>query len=107
MSLELLKSIERAEAQADDARAKAQREGRDMLKSVEEACLVQERNAALEHRALAQRILDDAKATAQKRIAQMETQQAAEREGIAKEAQKRIDLAAQRIFERVVNHGDH
>lgn len=106
MSLELLKSIEQAEAQAEDVRSKAQREGRDMLKSVEDACLIQERNAALEHRTLAQRILEDARVAAQKHIAEMEVQHAVERKAITTEAQKKIELAAQRIFERVVSHGD-
>ncbi len=106
MSLELLKNIERAEAKADDARAEAQKEARDMLKSVEEACLTQERNAALEHRALAQRILEDAKTTANRRIKEMDAQDAAERERITGAAQVKLDEAAQRIFERVVNHGD-
>ncbi len=105
MSLELLKSIEAAEVKAVEMRAEAQKEARDILKSVEEACIADERSAALEHRALGQRILEDARATANRRSDAQAGKEAAERDAVAKAAQARLDQAAQVIFERIVRDG--
>ena len=58
MSLEILQSIEQAEAKADGMRAEAQKQAREILKSVEAACLAQERAAAIEHRALYQQLME-------------------------------------------------
>ena len=58
MSLEILQSIERAESQAEQVRGDAQRAARDMLKSVEAACVAHERAAAIEHRGLYQQLME-------------------------------------------------
>lgn len=105
MSLELLKKIEEAEAKQEASRAEAQKEARDILKSVEEACVSHERDAALEHRALVQRVLEDAKATANRRIEAMAVEQAKEREGVLFAARARIGAAADEIYKRVVQDG--
>lgn len=105
MSLELLKRIEAAESKADEARAEAQREARDVIQSVETACVVHEREAVLEHRALGQRIVEDAKETAMRRNASMEKEQAAKRDAVRGAARQKLDTASQFIFERIVNDG--
>lgn len=48
MSLEIMKGIQQAEAQADEIRQTAQREARDVVKAVEAAIAQQERAAAIE-----------------------------------------------------------
>lgn len=105
MSIELLQSIEKAEAQAEEIRAEAQRESREMLKSVEEACGIAERQALLDHRVIVQRVLEDAKATATRRIETMAAAEAEKRETVAIEAKKKLDDAANLIFERVIQDG--
>ncbi len=105
MALEVLRSIEAAEARAAEIVAAAQREARDILKATEEACAVNERNAALEHRALQQRILADARATANRSIAAAEAGEHAEREAVAAAARAKLDAAAKLIYERVVQDG--
>ena len=47
MSLEIMKGIQQAEAQADEIRQTAQREARDVVKAVEAAIAQQERAAAV------------------------------------------------------------
>lgn len=105
MSLELLQSIEKAEARAEEIRADAQREAREMIKSVEEVCVTNERSAVMDHRTLSQGILEEARGTAQKRIAAMEEKEAQTRGAITAAARKNLDRAADLIFERVVQHG--
>ena len=51
LSLEIMKGIQQAEAQADEIRQTAQREARDVVKAVEAAIAQQERAAAIENRA--------------------------------------------------------
>ncbi len=105
MSVEILKQIEQAEHKAADRYAQAQREARDIIKAVEEACLADERNAQLEHRALSQRVQEDARATAKKQIVELEKAEVLEAEKVTKAAQQRLPEAARLIFERVVTDG--
>lgn len=105
MSLELLQGIEQAEGKAEEIRAEAQREARDMLKSAEEASVQNERNAALDQRAIIQRILDDARQTAQKRIDAMRQAEKEARGAVTETAEKKLDMAANLIFERVFQDG--
>ena len=105
MSLELLQNIEKAEARAEEIRAEAQREARDMLKSVEEVCVTNERNAVLEHRALSQGILEEAKEAAGKRIDAMAAKEETSRGQVTDAARQKLDAAANLIFERVVSDG--
>ena len=106
MSLEVLKDIEKAEARAENILAEAQRESREMVKAAEEASLAQSLSAAQEHRALAQRILEDAQATVRKRIDALNEADARSREQVCGQARKQLDAAAQRIFERIVSDGN-
>jgi len=105
MSWEVLKEVERAEAKAEDIRQSAQKEAREILKSAEEACAVQERNAALEHRALSLRILEDAKATARRRIEALEAEEAKKCAEEMDKARARLPEAAEIIYKRVVADG--
>lgn len=105
-SLEVLKDIEKAEARAENILAEAQRESREMVKAAEEASLAQSLSAAQEHRALAQRILEDAQATVRKRIDALNEADARSREQVCGQARKKLDAAAQRIFERIVSDGN-
>lgn len=105
MSLELLKSIENAEGKAEDIRAGAQREAREIMKGVEEAVVTNERSAALEHRALAQQIAEDARQAATRRIEAMAAEEAQARTQVTGTARAKLDAAANLIFERVVNDG--
>ncbi|MCL1964338.1 MAG: hypothetical protein FWF69_04675 [Firmicutes bacterium] len=105
MSIALLRQIEAAEARAAETLVRAQREARDILKTADEAGGTNERNAALEHRALTQRVLEDARATARRQIDELEKAEALEREKIIEAARERLPGAARVIFERIVNDG--
>lgn len=105
MSLELLQSIEKAEAKAEGVRAEAQREAREILKTMEDMTLKNERDAVLEHRELTQYVLEEARVTATRRIEMMKDTQAAAREAVTNAARKRMDAAADLIYERVVQDG--
>lgn len=105
MSLELLQSIEKAEGRAEEIRANAQKEAREMLKGVDEACVSNERAAALDHRAQAQRIAEEARNAASRRIEAMAADEAKAREQVTTAARAKLDAAANLIFERVVVDG--
>lgn len=96
-------SIEQAEARAEAIRQDAALKAREMLKSVEAVCVQHEREAAANQRTLSQRILEEAQATTDKRIAQTAAQEAEKRGEVTSAARQRLDAAAQRIFERVVS----
>lgn len=105
MSLEVLKSIQHAEAGAEDIRSQAQHEAREMQKGVEAACAARERGAAIEYRTLYQALMDDKQAQVQKAIDANEKEHAKERESLSKKAEAYLDRAATLVFERVVNDG--
>lgn len=107
MSMELLGRVEQAEAQAEAIRAQAQQEAREMIKGVEEACVAGERAAALDQRGMSQRILEDARSTAEKRIEAMAADETASREAMVADAKKKVGAAATLIFKRVVEDGNH
>lgn len=106
MSLQLLQHIEEAETKAEEIRLEAQRQTRDMLKSVEEACITQERDATQQHRAHTKRMLEDAQAKMTVHLAKAAQAQAALREKEIASAKQKLPAAVQFILERVVNHGD-
>ena len=120
MSLEILQSIEQAEAKADGMRAEAQKQAREILKSVEAACLAQERAAAIEHRALYehlyhkpsldvdelyQQLMEQDRVRVAGELAKKSQSYAAERANLCKAAEARLEQAATQIFERIVRHG--
>ncbi len=105
LSLEILQSIQAAEAKAEEMRSDAQREARDMIKSMESVCVAQERSAAIEHRALYQQLMDQDRQRVEAQLAQNSQELARQRAALCKDAEKRLDQAATQIFERIVNHG--
>lgn len=105
MSLEILKSIQDAEEKAEEMRGGAQREARDIIKSVESACASTERAAAIEHRALYQQMMERSRAGVESELAHKREGLEAQRRALCKDAETRLDAAATQIFERVVKHG--
>lgn len=106
MSLDIIKRIEAAETKAEAMRAEAQKEARELLKGVEEACVAGERASASEQRRMAQRVIDDARLVAEKRTQALAKEEATAREQVVAAARQKLDAAAQRIFERTVQDGD-
>ena len=106
MSLELLKTIEKAEAQAEAVRQDAQKDARELVVEAEKRCAQEEARAAAQRRAEAQGILRQARETSQRRIEQAAVTGQAEREKICQAARAKIESAAALIFERVVGDGD-
>ncbi len=105
MSLELLKSIKEAEAQAESGRANAQREAREMIKGVTDACTENERHAAVEHRTLFQNMLEEKKVQVEQQLRQLASGSQKGREELLKSAHKRLNVAADSIVKRVLNDG--
>ena len=105
MALELLKNIQSAEESAEARRADAQREGREILKSTEEACTAAERVASAELRAQYQRLLEKRQGEVRRTIEGAAGDKAAAREALCRQAEGNLDKAATYIFERVVNDG--
>ncbi|MDR3051679.1 MAG: hypothetical protein LBU67_08145 [Oscillospiraceae bacterium] len=103
--MQFLSQVERAEAQAEERRADAQREARDILKAVEEANLAAQRAANGADRDLAAQALRRAESQAQAEIAARREKQAAQRAAQDAQARGRLDAAVATIFERVVNDG--
>ncbi len=106
MSLELLKSIQEAEAQAEAERTNAQREAREIIKGVTDACTENERRAAVEHRALYQSLLDERKAQVEQKLKQLASGQELARNEMMQAVKQRLTQAADRIAERVLSDGN-
>lgn len=106
VSLELLKSIQEAEARAEAERANAQREAREIIKGVMDACTENERRAAVEHRALFQSILDEKKTQVEHRLKQLASVKEQERDEMMRAARQRLPEAADRIVKRVLSDGN-
>ncbi len=105
VSLELLARVEQAEAAAEERRASAQKEAREILKGVEEATLAMGRAAGLANRELAAEVLNAARAEAQRQIEAKQKAEAAEHEALRALAAQKLANASSIIFERVVNDG--
>lgn len=106
MSLELLKTIEKAEAQAEAVRQDAQKAARELVVEAEKRCAQEKARAAVQHRAETQNILRQARETSQRRIEQSAAAEQAEREKTCRAAREKIESAATLIFERVVGDGN-
>ena len=105
MSLELLNSIQEAEARADAERNDAQREAREIIKGVDDACLENERRAAVEHRALFQAVLEEKKKQVELKLAQLALGKEKAREEMVNAARQHLAGAADFIAERVLSDG--
>ena len=106
MSLEVLNLIREAEQKAEEVRQDAVREARDIIKSVEGACAMQERSAAIEQRAEYQAILEKDRKQVEVTLKKEAEKNAEALKALSKQAEGRLDAAASLIFERVVKHGD-
>ena len=106
LSLELLKSIQEAEARAEAERTNAQREAREIIKGVTDACTENERRAAVEHRALFQSILDERKSQVELTLKQLASGQEQVRNDMMRASQQRLFEAADRIVKRVLSDGN-
>lgn len=106
MSLELLKTIEQAEAQAENIRQDAQKAARELIVEAEKRCAEEEAKATARRRAEAQNLLRQARETSERRIAQAAAKQEAARAKACEDARKKLDGAAVLIFERIVGDGD-
>lgn len=105
MSMDLLSKVEGAEALAEEQRAAAQREAREILKGVEEATLAAGRAGSLANRDLSAEALAGARAEAQRAIEANRRTEAAERDALRARAVERLPQATTIILERVVDDG--
>ena len=106
LSESIMLQIEKMEQEADNIVKDASRQARDMVKSVDEACMAQERAATRDIRDEAQRMLEERRQSVQGEIKLLIVRRAAEREAMCNEARQRVNMAADLIFERIVNNGD-
>ena len=106
MSFQLLQRIEAAEAEAEQMRREAGRQARDMQKAAEEACIAQEREAVLSHRAFLRRALEEAQAETASRLEKELADYAAAREKMIATANGKFGDAVQFIYERIVKNGN-
>lgn len=106
MALELLNKIRAAEAETEEKRSEAQREGRDIVKGVEEACRESERSAQSRLYELYQRGIAGIRQAAESEIAALVPGREKELEQMTKAAEAKIPAAVKLIVERIVNNGN-
>lgn len=106
MSMELLREIEQAEHKAEETRLSAVREAREIIKAVEEATVINARQASKDIRDGAQRLIEEAKLGTEDEIKSLEVRRGAEHEALRILAQSRLENAARMIFERTVRDGN-
>lgn len=106
MANDLMERIQQAERGAEQQRAQAALEAREILKGVEEASLASQRDAQAQGRELAAQKLEQAQAAIDQEIQGQQAQSTAARETERAAAQQRVDQAAAWIFERIVEHGN-
>jgi len=106
LSLELLKSVQEAEAQAETERTSAQREAREIIKGVTDACTENERRAAVDHRALFQSVLDEKKVQVEQQLMLLAKSKQKAREELMHGVHQRLSMAADRIVERILSDGN-
>ena len=106
MALELLKTIEQAEAQADSIRQDASRRARELVVEADKRGAEEEARAISRRRQEAQNILREARETSQRRIDGLAQKQARQREEVCRAARQKLDGAATLIFERIVGDGN-
>jgi hypothetical protein len=106
MPMEALNQIREAEALAEELRQDAQREARDIIKGVEEAIAVENRQSQQFIRDAQQQVIDSARASALREIEAIDARMAAKRGKAREEAEKRVPDAGRLIFERIVCDGD-
>lgn len=106
MALELLKTIEQAEAQAEEIRQEASKKARELVVEAEKRGAEEEARAVARRRQEAQNILREAAETSQRRIDGLAQKQALQRSAVCRAARGKLDGAATLIFERIVGDGN-
>lgn len=102
MSLDVLRTIQEAEQQAEAVRTNAQREAREMIKSIEDAVIAQERAAAVEQRGMYQKVLETHREETAMTLLRRGEQLRLEREKVSREAETRLADAAALICQAVL-----
>ena len=105
MSITVLKQIEDSEVTAESIRMDALKQAREMIKSVEEACVIEARQSAKVLGEEMQKRAEDARVLIGDEIKSLEVRRSTERESLRARAQARVGQAGQDVFERVVDNG--
>ena len=104
MAVEVFRSVQAAEQNAELALQEAQHRAREIAKASQAECAALEREAAQEQRALYQRLMEQKRRDTQAAIdASLAAQQSTVASYIA-DARSRLDAAANAILERVLSH---
>ena len=105
MALDLLNKIRAAEESTEEKRAEAQKEGREIIKGVEEACRLNERSVQTKLNAVYQEGIDELRQKAEGEIETLKPKKAQELEQMVQSAEKKLPEAVKLIAERIVNNG--
>ena len=103
LSLEVLKSIQQAEEQAEAVRTDALKEAREIVKATETACAQMERSAASEARALYQQLMETHRGEVQRKLDEAAQRNAQERAAQCERAAANLEAAAKMILRQVVS----
>ena len=106
MAQEVFQAVQTAENKAEQLLQEAQRSARELLKATEAEITGNERDIALEHRAMYQSILDERREHVRERLAAEHPSVSALQDASLMQACGRLDQVAQRIFEGVWNDGN-
>lgn len=102
LSLDVLRTIQEAEQQAETLRTGAYREAREMIKSIEDAIIAQERAAAVEHRSMYQKVMESRQEETAQALLRRGEQLRLDREKTVREAETRLEDAAAYICRSVL-----
>ncbi len=106
MAVEWLEEIRRAEEAAEKIRQEAAAQGREIIKSVEEATLENERRAAADIRADYQTRMAERRAEIERTLDARSGEKREALNALRDAARRRVPHAARLAAERVVKHGD-
>ena len=106
MAQEIFQAVHDAERNADQRIQDAQKSARELLKETEAALTRNEREIAMEHRAMYQSILEERCQSVQDKLkSQHPAVEKAQEESLTG-AKERLNSVAQRIFEGIWNDGN-
>ena len=105
MSLEVLRAVEQVESRAEQIRANAQQEARDVLKKAENQCAAQIADANKSHRIMQKELIEDASGLVAKRLEGEKDASIAMRAQRREKAQQKLPEVAEFICERILDNG--
>ena len=105
MALSMIGKIEEAEQEAARIVQEARREAGDIVKSVEDAITVEDRQSMRELHEETQGIIEKARVGVLDEIKALEVRRGLEREAVTRAARTNIPEAAKAVFERIVEYG--